>query len=197
MSIVNLVSGGLDSTLIGVLLKEEGVVQFPLFIDYGQKSSKKEWQTCQAVHHTLELPEPQRMDLSGYGSVILSGLTSDKHDVKADAFTPGRNLMFLVMASAYAHQVRASGIAIGLLSEEFSIFPDQKLSFINNTEKTIELALGRSIKIVTPLFDLRKIDVVKLAKRKGVSGTYSCHLGEDEPCGKCIACLEYCFKEVE
>ena len=197
MSIVNLVSGGLDSTLVGVMLKEEGAIQFPLFIDYGQKSSKKEWQTCQSVHHTLKLPEPQRMDLSGYGSVILSGLTSDKHDVEAEAFTPGRNLLFLVMASAYAYQVGASGISIGLLSEEFSIFPDQKLSFIENTEKTIELALGRKIKIVTPLFDLRKIDVVKLTESKGITGTYSCHLGEDEPCGNCIACLEYSFKEVE
>ena len=33
MSVVNLVSGGLDSTLIAVMMREEGIEQFPLFID--------------------------------------------------------------------------------------------------------------------------------------------------------------------
>ena len=45
MSFVNLVSGGLDSTLVGVMAKEEGVEHFPLFIDYGQRAARKEWET--------------------------------------------------------------------------------------------------------------------------------------------------------
>lgn len=195
MSIVNLVSGGLDSTLVGVMLKEEGVEQFPLFIDYGHKSSKKEWSVCQEIHRDLGLPEPRRMDLSGFGNVILSGLTDKKLDVKVKAFTPCRNLVFLIMGGAYAYQVGASGVAIGLLSEEFSIFPDQKISFIEKSEQAIEAALGCNIKIATPLIDFKKIDVVKLAKSKGITGTYSCHCGNDKPCGKCIACLEYSFEK--
>ena len=50
MSVVNLVSGGLDSTLIAVMMREEGIEQFPLFIDYGQRAAKREWDTCQEVH---------------------------------------------------------------------------------------------------------------------------------------------------
>lgn len=53
MSLVNLVSGGLDSTLIGVMAREEGVEVYPLFIDYGQRAARKEWDTCQRVHAQL------------------------------------------------------------------------------------------------------------------------------------------------
>ncbi len=197
MSFVNLVSGGLDSTLIGVMAKEDGIDHFPLFIDYGQRAASKEWATCLAVHKQLELSAPTRMDLSGFGRVIVSGLTNPDLDVKTDAFTPGRNLMFLLMGSAYAYQLGASSVAIGLLSEKFSLFPDQRPQFIAQAESAIETAMGRRVKVLTPLFDFGKADVVRLAEEKGVSGTYSCHTGEAQPCGHCISCLEFQFDKGE
>lgn len=191
MSIVNLVSGGLDSTLVARLMQEEGIPQFPLFIDYGQRAATREWETCLSVHHQLGLPTPIRMDLSGYGKVIASGLTRESLDIKSAAFTPGRNLMFLLMGSAYAYQVGASSIAIGLLAEKFSLFPDQRSDFLASSEATLATALGYNIKIITPLFEFSKADVVELAKHKGISGTYSCHAGGGASCGVCISCLEF------
>lgn len=193
MSFVNLVSGGLDSTLIGVMAKEDHIDQFPLFVDYGQRAAATEWATCQAVHKQLELPKPTKMDLNGFGQVIVSGLTNAGMDVKDEAFTPGRNLLFLLMGSAYAYQVGASSVAIGLLAEQFSLFPDQRQSFLALAEQAIAAAMGRHIKILTPLIEFGKADVVKLATKKGVSGTYSCHSGDIQPCGRCIACLEFQF----
>lgn len=76
MSIVNLVSGGLDSTLIGVMAKEERIETYPLFVDYGQQAADKEWDACQRVHSLHGLPTPTRVNLSGYGAVIRSALTS-------------------------------------------------------------------------------------------------------------------------
>lgn len=195
MSFVNLVSGGLDSTLVGVMAKEEGVEHFPLFIDYGQRAARKEWETCKLVHNALDLPAPTRMDLSGFGRVIASGLTREELDVKVDAFTPGRNLMFLLMGSAYAYQQGVSSVSIGLLAEEFSLFPDQKPQFVAQAETTISAAMGRQINVLTPLIEFGKADVVKLALAKGITGTYSCHTGNTEPCGRCIACLEFQFDE--
>jgi 7-cyano-7-deazaguanine synthase len=195
VSFVSLVSGGLDSTLIGVMAKEEGIEHFPLFIDYGQLAARKEWETCKLVHDALGLPAPARMNLSGFGHVIASGLTREELDIKVDAFTPGRNLMFLLMGSAYAYQQGASSVAIGLLAEEFSLFPDQRLQFLVQAEATIAIAMGRQIKVLTPLIEFGKADVVRLAQAKGITGTYSCHTGNLEPCGRCIACLEFQFDE--
>ena len=197
MSFVNLVSGGLDSTLVAVMAKESGMEQFPLFIDYGQRAAKREWQTCQAVHQSLGLPTPVRMDLSGFGQVIASGLTREELPVKEAAFTPGRNFLFLLMGSSYAYQVGASSIAIGLLAEQFSIFPDQRRDFLLQAEKAISAAMGRDISVVTPLMDFGKADVIQLAEARGISGTYSCHAGNADPCGRCIACLEFQFEREE
>ena len=194
MSFVNLVSGGLDSTLIGVLAKEENIQHYPLFIDYGQRSSNQEWATCQAVHKALGLPQPTKIDLSGFGATIISGLTSTSLDIKYDAFTPNRNLFFLVMASAYAFQLGISSICIGLLSEEYSLFTDQSVDFIKKAETCIAASLGRKIEIITPLIDFKKIDVYKLSQQKGITGTYSCHTGNITPCGECISCSEFKFE---
>lgn len=194
MSLVNLVSGGLDSTLIGVMAREEGIQTYPLFIDYGQRAAKREWEACNLVHEKLSLPEPMRMDLAGFGKVIRSGLTSSEKDIKGDAFTPGRNLIFLLMGSSYAFQVGANAVAIGLLAERFSLFPDQRSSFLEKAQLAIEAALGRTIRIVTPLAEFGKPDVIKLAREKGIDGTYSCHAGTDPPCGKCVSCLEFSGK---
>lgn len=190
MSMVNLVSGGLDSTLIGVMAREEGIHVYPLFIDYGQRAAQREWETCQLIHQQLGLSSPRRMDLSGFGKVICSGLTSTDKDVKDDAFTPGRNLLFLLMASAYAFQMEAQAVAIGLLSEQFSLFPDQRANFVEKAEWAIQAALGRNIRIVAPLFEFSKADIIKLAQEKQIRGTYSCHTGTELPCGRCISCLE-------
>lgn len=191
VSFVNMVSGGLDSTLIGAMAKEEGVEHYPLFIDYGQRAAYREWEACKSVHTALGLPKPTRMDLSGFGSVVVSGLTSKKLDVKDNAFTPGRNLMFLLMGSAYAYQQNVSSVAIGLLAEEFSLFPDQQLQFVVQAQTAIAAALGRQIKILTPLIEFGKADVVRLAQDKGIVNTYSCHTGNAQPCRRCIACLEF------
>lgn len=197
MSFVNLVSGGLDSTLVGLMAKEDEIEHFPLFIDYGQRAAAKEWSTCQAVHRSLGLPAPLKMDLSGFGRVIASGLTNPELDIRLDAFTPGRNFMFLLMGAAYAFQVGASAVAISLLSEQFSLFPDQRSGFLRQAEAAITAALGERIRVVAPLLDFTKADVACLAELKGVRGTYSCHVGSDRPCGQCIACLEFDFDEGE
>lgn len=190
MSLVNLVSGGLDSTLISFLAHEQGTRLYPLFVDYGQRAAQLEWETCQKVHQQLGLSSPVRMDLSGFGRVIVSGLTSTAKDVKADAFTPGRNLLFLLVAAAYGYQVGAGTVAIGLLSEQFSLFPDQRRTFVDHAARAIQMALGYEIQITTPLSDFNKPEVLALAKKKGISGTYSCHAGGKLPCGICISCLE-------
>lgn len=190
MKIVNLASGGLDSSLISVLAMEQDITVFPLFIDYGQRAVEMEWKACCDVHAKLKTPEPVRMDISGFGKVILSGLTSKSRAIHKDAFTPCRNLLFLVAGASYAYQIKAGSVAIGLLSEKFSIFPDQRDEFILKAEETIAMALGRKINVTTPLSDFSKNDVLQLVHKKGLTNTYSCHAGGSKACGECISCIE-------
>jgi 7-cyano-7-deazaguanine synthase len=172
------------------MMKEEGICSYPLFVDYGQLCAQREWAACLAVHTKFGLPKPERIDISGFGKLIISGLTSSTKDVNVDAFTPGRNLLFLLVGAAYAFQLGANAVAIGLLSEQFSLFPDQKRTFIESAAKAIQSAMGKEIKVTTPLFEFSKGDVLELALRRGITGTYSCHKGTDKPCGYCISCLE-------
>lgn len=190
MSIVTLVSGGLDSTLMAVLTKEEGITQFPLFINYGQICKEQELRACKIVHNNLKLPKPVVMDISGFGRLISSGLTDPKKRVNEDAFLPGRNLLFLLAGSSYAFQTNSSAVAIALLSEKSSIFPDQTSSFLSKAQDMISQTMGRDIQIIAPLMEFSKVDVVKLANKKGVTDTYSCHSGTEKPCGICVSCIE-------
>ena len=191
MSTVSLVSGGLDSTLMAALARDVGEEQFPLFVDFGQRAKVRELIACQRAMAALELPEPVIMDVSGFGTTIRSGLTDSSLRVYEDAFTPARNLLFLLAGAAYAYQVGADTVAIGLLHEDTSLFPDQTLSFLASAQATLELAIDRPIKVIAPLADFHKADVVALALEKGIEQTYSCHLGGEEPCGRCIACKEF------
>ena len=190
MSLVMLVSGGIDSTLMGLLTKEEGVKQYPLFIDYGQLCAKKEWEICQAIHAKHGLPQPISMNLQGIGQIISCGLTDPNKRINEDAFLPGRNMMFLVAGAAYAYQVKANGVAIGLLDEEYRIFPDQGTVFVTKCKEILSIAIGNPIQVVAPLMKFSKGDVLELAKARGIEGTYSCHMGSEEPCGVCISCIE-------
>ena len=195
MSLVILVSGGLDSTLVAHLAKEQGVSQHPLFMDYGQRARDRELEACRRAMAALGLPPPTVADLSGYGRLIRSGLTDPTLRVLEDAFTPGRNLLFLLTAAAHACKLGAEGVSIGLLHEDTHLFPDQTRAFLTEAESLISRVMGRHVSVIAPLAEFHKRDVVRLARVKGVSGTYSCHLGGEEPCGACIACNEFKFEE--
>ncbi|MCR6727813.1 MULTISPECIES: 7-cyano-7-deazaguanine synthase [Agrobacterium tumefaciens complex] len=196
MSVVTLVSGGLDSTLVAYLAIEEGLTIHPLFVNYGQRAIEREFDSCKNSMKKLGiLDELEIADLSGYGRLIRSGLTDASKHIVDDAFTPGRNMLFLLTAAAYAYQLNADAISIGLLHEETSLFPDQTSGFLHDAEALITRIMGRSIKVLAPLAAFHKDEVIQLAKAKGIVGTYSCHLGLEEPCGDCIACNEFKIAE--
>lgn len=190
MGIVTLVSGGFDSTLMSLMAQEEGVELFPLFVDYGQLGAVKEWEACKRLHERYSLPSVTRMDLSGFGKTIPSGITNSRLRINEDAFLPGRNLLFVLAGAAHAFKVQANGVAIGLLDPAQHLFPDQTREFANACEAMIETTMGRRIKVLTPLIEFSKGDILALARARGLSNTYSCHAGGDSPCGVCVACVE-------
>ncbi|PBB22841.1 7-cyano-7-deazaguanine synthase [Mesorhizobium sp. WSM4308] len=188
---VCLASGGLDSNTCLYLLKQNGLEPLPLFIDYGQINAEREFQSLNKACRDLHLGLPVRLDFSSFGRHVKSGLTDRSLHISRDAFTPCRNLFFIVSAAAIASSRGINKIVLGLLSEETMIFPDQSDRFLNAASAAIEGALGVRMEILTPLRDYRKSDVLRLASQLGVKSYYSCHAGTVPPCGECIACKEY------
>jgi 7-cyano-7-deazaguanine synthase len=193
VSVVTLCSGGLDSALMSVIFKEQEITQHPLFVNYGQLGVDRELSACQKVCEHLGIGPPAVMDVHGYGLLIESGLTSRRLDVFLDAFTPGRNLLLLVLAGSYAFSRGSKTIAMGLLREDTCLFPDQTSDFIAIAEQALRSALGVKLTILLPLREFTKRDVVAAQQRFGIAGTYSCHTGRWPPCGECVSCREYEF----
>jgi 7-cyano-7-deazaguanine synthase len=188
---VCLSSGGLDSLLCLHLLRERGMSALPAFVNYGQINCSKELGSLLAACDRYKFPEPVIFDVSGFGAIVRTGLTDRLLRVNEDAFTPNRNMLFLLLASSLAYSRGIRNIVLGLLAERTTIFPDQTDRFLQSVEAAITESLGVQIFIHSPLRSFTKQNVVSLAEERGITSYYSCHLGTDEPCGKCIACLEY------
>jgi len=189
MKIVCLASGGIDSFLMMRLLQKEDHEIFPLFIDYGQLSVKKEFASYKKVCESLGL-KAETVDISGFGQKIISGITDASID-PTEAFLPNRNLLFLILASSYAYQNDIYNVSIGLIKPP--IFPDQTVNFLQLAEKCIKEALSVDMNVIAPLIELDKTDIYKLAidEKMPIDQTYFCHTGSEEPCGECLACKEH------
>ncbi len=191
MRAVVLMSGGLDSTLLGYLALDEGYEVFPLFVDYGQLAAKEERDHCVKVIEGQGFREPQFAELQGFGKLIPSGLTNSNLDVVKDAFTPGRNSLFLLSAASYAATIDAEVIMVGLLDERYHLFSDQTEEFLSQAERFLVHSVGREISIKAPLMAFSKQEVIAMSEARRLGSTYSCHVGGKQPCGQCIACREF------
>jgi 7-cyano-7-deazaguanine synthase len=86
--------------------------------------------------------------------------------------------------------MQVDSVALGLLDPEDHLFPDQTKKFVQECERMIEISMGKSISVLTPLIEFSKSDVLAMARMRGLQGTYSCHAGGSTPCGVCVACVE-------
>lgn len=190
MSLVVLMSGGLDSSLAASMAHSDGIEVIPVFVQYGQLAIERELAACRRQCAGIGLSDPIVVDVAGFGRSVPSGLTDALLRVNEDAFLPGRNLLFLLVGAAIAYSRNASGVVIGLLDERARLFPDQSKEFVRRAEEMLSFALGRDIRIVAPLIDMTKQQVMSLAVERGLTATYSCHAGTDPPCGHCVSCIE-------
>lgn len=167
--------------------------------DYGQR-------------HRIELSCAKKIsDIAGVSNTILpintfsvlggSALT-DEIDVKTEVdsktnlpntFVPGRNLIFLTYAAAFAYQREIHHLVTGVAQTDYSGYPDCREGTIQSLNKTINLGMEYDITIHTPLMHISKKETVEMARDFGALGameyTHTCYNGQQPPCGKCPACL--------
>ena len=151
MKTVVLASGGVDSSLTMLMLKQRGHEIIPLHVNYGHLAENREWQACQAVCKHIGVEKPVRITIDGM-QVIPCGLLDHNLDIEKYAFLPTRNLLFATLGASYAYSRAARVVALGILADP--IFPDQSPDFLRKTETCISAALGVDMKLLTPLIEL-------------------------------------------
>ncbi|EAQ97237.1 7-cyano-7-deazaguanine synthase QueC [Congregibacter litoralis] len=199
---VVLVSGGLDSTTVLALAREQGYECYSLSFDYGQRH-RAELFAAERVSKTLGDVEHKvvRLNLDSIGG---SALTDENIAVPEEAsegipvtYVPARNTVFLSIALGWAEVLGAQDIFIGVNAVDYSGYPDCRPAFIDAFQQLANVATqvgveGGRYEIHTPLMDLGKDDIVKLGARLGVdySQTVSCYQATDDglACGVCDAC---------
>lgn len=203
---VVLLSGGLDSTACLALALDVGVEAYPLTFWYGQRHSR-ELEAAQSVCKHYGLPYKE-VD-TPLDSLVESSLVgvdgeiphpSSVEDIGQEipsTYVPGRNIIFLSYAAAYAETVGANLIYIGANSLDYSGYPDCRPKFLLCFEDVINVGMksaaigGSKFKIMAPLLQMSKKQIVLVATTMSapIELTWSCYKGDRRPCGKCDSCL--------
>jgi 7-cyano-7-deazaguanine synthase len=107
-------------------------------------------------------------------------------------FVPGRNLVFITFAAAWAWPRAIDNIVTGVAQTDYSGYPDCRQQTMDALARTLELGMERPFRIHAPLMNLSKKQTVLLARDLGaldaMALTHSCYEGSRPPCGQCPAC---------
>lgn len=206
---VVLLSGGLDSTTVIAMARDQGYTPYALSFKYGQRhlieleAAARAAEVFGAARHVIA-----EIDLRTFGgSALTADIDVPKHSTAAEVsnptevpvtYVPARNTIFLSYALAYAETVGATDIFLGVNAMDYSGYPDCRPEYIEAFERMANLATkigieGPGIKIHTPLLQLTKAEIIKAGTELGVDYgiTSSCYdpdaLGR--PCGHCDSCL--------
>lgn len=209
-----LFSGGQDSaTCLAWALDRYDRVETVGF-DYGQRHAV-EMSARQDVRKGMQaLPGGDRLgedfviDLTGYGAIAESALTAEREiEMQANGlpstFVPGRNLVFLTVASALAYRRGHSVLVGGMCETDYSGYPDCRRATIDATQQALTLGLDVPMSVETPLMHLDKGQTWVLADALGGADlveliriqSHTCYRGErgalhdwGHGCGTCPAC---------
>lgn len=204
---VVILSGGLDSTTCMGIAKEAGYDLYPISFDYGQRHKIELDNAKQVAEHYGVSQRHKIIKLDFFRDFGGSALTDDSIDVpnvmngeaeEAEipvTYVPGRNLMFLSIATSYAEVTGSEAIYIGVNALDYSGYPDCRPEFIHKVEEVIALGTkvgveGKGITIETPLIDWTKAKIIEEGLKIGVPYelTTSCYNGKAEACGVCDSC---------
>jgi 7-cyano-7-deazaguanine synthase len=109
-----------------------------------------------------------------------------------NTFVPGRNLIFLTFAAAWAYGRGITEIVTGVGEADYSGYPDCRSQTILALQESIRLGMEHPVTIHTPLMQRDKRAIVELARELGaldaMAYTHTCYQGWQPPCGECPAC---------
>jgi 7-cyano-7-deazaguanine synthase len=203
---VVLLSGGLDSTTVLAVARQDGMEIHAMTFRYGQR-------------HEIEIEAARRVavaagvrehvivdiDLRQWGGSALTGSEAVPKDRDLAGppeipvtYVPARNTIFLSFAVAWAEVLGAGAIYLGVNALDYSGYPDCRPEYIAAFTQMANLATRAGVEghhrleIRTPLMLLTKREIVQLGLTLGVDYgmTTSCYdpAPDGAACGHCDAC---------
>lgn len=206
-SIIVLMSGGLDSSVLLYKTLQEYPRVLAVGFDYGQKN-KNELDAAKIICRDFGVD--YRILDANFIANISGDIYMFNKDIQIDwasknFVVPFRNGFFIEMASVIAYNENYQYIALGALLEE-QAGSDKNKKFLSLLQRTINEGIGDgfNIKLITPFIDtfITKPKVFKLANEYGILKYLDAHIVTCYEgavgllgCKKCLKCqilkLEY------
>ncbi len=207
-SAVVLLSGGLDSATALAFAVSEGLACHALSFRYGQRHAV-ELQAAARVAQSLGAVEHRILDLpiAQFGG---SALTDPDIEVPLDrdidksipvTYVPARNTIFLAFSLAFAEVTDSDAVYIGVNALDYSGYPDCRPEYVAAFQQVAALATRRAVegqgpRIVAPLIQMTKADIIRAGVRMGVDYalTVSCYAPDEDgrACRRCDSCRLRC-----
>jgi 7-cyano-7-deazaguanine synthase len=203
---VVLASGGLDSTVTAAVARRDGYDLYLLTVAYRQRHAvevERAGQIATALGARRHLIVDADLQAIG-GSALTGDFPVPKNRTELDrgrgipiTYVPGRNLIFLSLAAAYAEVLGASVVYFGANVLDYSGYPDCSPEFIGAVEAAVRIGTkagveGRGMEVRAPLLKMGKADIIRLGVMLNVPFqlTHSCYdpIGS-LACGQCDSCL--------
>ena len=194
-------SGGQDSTtcLYWAIQTFGKANVSTLTFDYGQRH-RIELDCANKIAELAGVPNTQ-LPIDTFAALGGDALTSADIDVEAavdevsglpNTFVPGRNLIFLTFAAAFAYQRGISNLVTGVAQTDYSGYPDCREETMQALQLALRNGMESNVQIHTPLMRLSKKETVELAASLGamqaLALSHTCYNGQRPPCGQCPAC---------
>ena len=191
-------SGGQDSTTCLYWALNNYKEVLTITFDYGQRhkieldAAKKIAEIVGVPNEILPINTFEKLGGNSLtGSADVESTTTDGE--LPNTFVPGRNLIFLTFAAAYAYQRGIKDIVAGVCQTDYSGYPDCRQNTIEALQVAVNLGMEYQVKIHTPLMWMTKAETVYFAEEVGallaLTWSHTCYNGKVPPCGECPACL--------
>ena len=209
---VVLLSGGQDSTTCLYWAKERFKEVHALTFFYGQRHST-EIEAARTVAQLAGVSSHKIMQDTSLPQLVSSALLSQDDQTALtqtragtelpSTFVPGRNLLFTTIASAYAYEIGAKHVVLGVCETDYSGYPDCREHTLRALEEALRLGIWgelptkpnrkHSFWLHAPLMYKTKAETVQMAREiegcwDALAHTVTCYTGSRAGCGACPAC---------
>jgi 7-cyano-7-deazaguanine synthase len=196
-------SGGMDSCVCAALAARDFEV-YAVHFSYGQRTEGRELRSAEEVARIVGVRELLHLKIDLFRRIGGSALTdaaiavpiaADEAAIGSEVpvtYVPFRNAHFLSAAVSWAEVLGARTVFIGAVEQDSSGYPDCRPAYYDAFNELVKMGTkDGDIRVVTPLIEMRKSQIVRLGVELGAPFhvSWSCYSGESEACGVCESCV--------